>query len=141
MWLVRLGTFSRYGHAAVCTEASDGLAVTVVEAYPGGARARQARADEFVWSSLVLSEGQRRQIVEAAVGCLGLPYDWWDIARFLLRYRRGRLFGVTPDYADRRLICSELVVWCYRQAEVDLAPGRAPGAVSPGDLADWITRH
>lgn len=141
MWFVRLGTFSRYGHAAVAVETDALGGVTVIEAAGGGARRRRVAPGSFVWSAAALTAQQRHAIVEAATGCLGLPYDWADIIRFIPRFWGARLRKRSPDHADDRLICSELVVWVYRQAGVDLAPNVAAGDVSPGDLADWITRH
>jgi hypothetical protein len=150
MWLVRLGTFSRYGHAAICESVEVNQVspyepdiITIIEPMPGGCRRRAARPDEFTWSDLTLSDTQREQIVTAARRTIGLPYDWWAIACFVGRVWRSRLLRVNPARpGDDKLICSELVAWAYRQASppVDLAPGKSPGDVSPGDLADVLVK-
>jgi uncharacterized protein YycO len=138
MRFVRLGTFSRYGHACIADEVHGDGTVTVIEPMPAGCRRRVARHAEFVWSDVDLSLVQRDQIVSYAETTLGLPYDWPAIFGFLLRFWRARLRGRSDDHPDQKLMCSELVVWAYRRAGVDLAPGKAPGDVSPGDLDQWL---
>lgn len=138
-WMVRLGTFSRYGHAAVVVNTSP---LEIVEAAGAGARRRPADVSEFVWSRCPLTLEQRTDIADEAIRCIGLPYDYRDIAGFVLRFLGARIRGRSGDHADSRLICSELVAWCYRVAghEVAPSPDVAPGDVSPGDLADHLTR-
>ena len=136
-WIIRLGTFSRYNHAAVVV-AVDPL--TIVEAMGEGARQRVARADEFTWSRCDLTDGQRERIAAAAVECVGLPYDYRDIAAFVGRFfgRKTRLFP-SRDHGDSKLICSELVAWSYRKGPHEAAqPKVAAGDVSPGDLGKHI---
>lgn len=140
MRVVRMGTMSRYGHACVVeTVEPAGPAVTIIEPMPKGCRRRVALPGEFVWSDVPLTDEQRRVIVDYARQTIGLPYDWRAIAGFLLRFWglkfRLPIQGAKPD---KRLICSELVVWAYRQAGVDLAPGKQPGDVSPGDLDEFL---
>lgn len=145
-----VGTLSRYWHACVIVAVAAGPGVPalaprrveIVEAAQGGARTRWVNEDEFVWSRCDLTDEQRGRIVAEALACLGLPYDWRDIARFLLRFFGSTIRGRSGDHPDDRLICSELVAWCYRQAGHEAAPSAdiAPGDVSPGDLADHITR-
>lgn len=139
-WLIRLGTFSRWAHSSVVI-GTDPL--EIVEATPGGARQRLATPDEFVWSRCGLTTIQRQRIAAEAIACIGYPYDVKDIAGFVLRFFGATLRGKSGDHADDRLICSELVTWCYRVAGHEVAPSAqiAPGDVSPGDLADHITRE
>lgn len=142
MWLIRLGTFSRYGHACIvdAVNSAAGLTVvTIIEAMPTGVVRRPAHVSEFRWSTggpVVPTEGQRHQIRAAAQDCLGRGYDWPSIAGFLVRFF-GAKFGYSPDHPDRKLICSELVVWTYKKAGIDLFPGKAPGDISPGDLSQF----
>lgn len=84
----------------------------------------------------MLTEGQRDVITEVSEGCLGRGYDWPSIAGFLFRFF-GAKFGYTAEHPDQKLMCSELVAWSYRMAGVDLFPKKAPGDVSPGDLAQY----
>ncbi len=139
-WLIRLGTFSRYGHACIVVSVDP---LQIVEATPGGARRRGCRPDEFVWSRCPLTVAQRGVVRDEARKCIGLPYDWRDIAKFFPRFFGAKIRGHSGDHADSRLICSELVAWCYRVAGHDVASTRetAPGDVSPGDLADHVTRE
>ena len=141
MFVIRHATASRYGHAAVCVGLERSGHVAVVEAMPDGARIREVSPDEFVWSNLPLTEQQRRDVSAYALNCLGFPYDWKAIIGFAIRVWKARWSTGSDDHADDKLICSELVAWCYREAGFDLAPGTAPGDVSPGDLADWLFKY
>jgi len=140
MWFIRHATASRYGHACVVLRFVDGAEnhVLIVEAMPEGARARYAHISEFVWSNLHLTDQQRHDVAAYAERCRGLPYDWWAIIGFAIRFWRAKWTTGSGDHADDKVICSELVAWAYREAGVDLAPGYAPGDVSPGDLAQWL---
>ena len=145
MFVIRHGTASRYGHAAVVLHVAkagpqEGM-VLVVEAMPNGARTRYVDPDEFVWSNLPLTDEQRNTIYLKAISCIGLPYDWKAIIGFVLRVWKAKWTTGSDDHADDKLICSELVAWAYREAGFDLAPGTAPGDVSPGDLADWLFKY
>lgn len=141
MALVRWGTLSRWGHACVAVGGTAGGGVQIVEAMPDGVRLRTADIDEWVWSNVSLTDGQRSTITGRAFGLVGEPYDWPAIAGFVLRWAGARIRGHSADHADRRTMCSELVAWCYRQAGVDLIPGVAAGDISPGDLAQYLVEH
>jgi uncharacterized protein YycO len=138
MTVVRLGTFSRYGHACICQGVDAGGRAWVIEPMPHGCRRRLAEVGEFVWSDVDLTATQAEQIVEYAQTTIGIGYDWRAIAGFVGRFWGAKIRGKSDDHADDRLICSELVVWAYRGAGVDLCPGKAPGDVSPGDLDQWL---
>jgi uncharacterized protein YycO len=141
MFAIRHGTASRYGHACVALYSTPTNKVIIIEAMPDGARSRVVDVDEFVWSNLSLTDEQRRVIGNKAEQCIGLPYDWKAIVGFVIRVWKARWSTGSDDHADDKLICSELVAWAYREAGFDLAPGVAPGDVSPGDLADWLFRR
>lgn len=139
MRVVRMGTMSRYGHAAICEAVHVDGRVQVIEPMPSGCRRRAAHPAEFVWSDVPLTRQQRDTVVAYARSCIGLPYDWRAIAGFLARFWGVRLRLLpSADHPDRKLMCSEMVVWAWRAAGVDLAPGRAPGDCSPGDLDAWL---
>lgn len=136
-WLIRLGTFSRYNHACVVVGVEP---LQIVEAMGEGARQRACGVDEFTWSRCQLTDGQRADIAAGARECIGLPYDYRDIAGFVLRFfgRRTRLFPST-DHGNSHLICSELVAWTYREGGHEAAiQSVAAGDVSPGDLGKHI---
>lgn len=142
MFLVRVGTLSRWGHACVCVSAptEDGR-VQIVEAMPDGVRMRLSGPGEWTWSNVTLSEAQRAVIVGTALDEVGKPYDWGSILGFILRHFGAHLRGGSKDHPDQRLICSELVAWAYQQAGADMFPNIAPGDVSPGDLAQYLVEH
>jgi len=138
MWFVRLGTFSRYGHAALVLEVN-GNEVTVIEAMPGGVRTRVAHPGEFEWSCLELTHEQRQAIVTLALTALGRGYDWPSIFKFLPRFFGAKIKGGSSDHEDKLLFCSEYVTWVYRDAaHRNLKPGFAPDTISPGDLTRWL---
>lgn len=147
MWLVRLGTFSRYGHAAEVVRVSHDLylanlpSVQIVEATPKGVITRFVHPTEFRWSTGgmldgVLTDEIRNDLAERALRQLGKGYDWPSIAGFVVRFF-GAKFGYSPDHPDDKLFCSELVVWNRLESGIVMFPGRAPGDVSPGELADF----
>lgn len=146
MWAVRLGTFSRYGHAAEVVFADltpdVDLSVKIVEATPSGVRARWVHVSEFRWSTggpldNILTPDIRAELAHRAYAQIGKGYDWPSIARFIPRFFYAKYRGFSPDHPDRKLFCSELVVWNRREAGIDMFPGIAPRDVSPGDLQDW----
>lgn len=139
MGVIRLGTFSRYGHAVICVgpPQPDGR-VLIVQAMPSGAQSKLVDPRHYAWSNVALADSQRQVVRDTALGCVGLGYDWAAIAGFLVRFWGVKLRGHSTEHPDHRLMCSELVVWCYRQAGIDLAPGVAAGDVSPGDLAQVL---
>lgn len=140
MLLVKLGTFSRYAHACVAISDTDESGhLWIVEAETQGARLRFIHYTEFeLWSDTPLTDEQRQKIADAARSCDGIPYDFWAILGFLVRFWGAKWRDTTPDHADDKMICGELVVWAYRQAGVDLFPGIAAGDISPGDLRELL---
>lgn len=139
---IQWGTRSRYNHTLVCESVQADGSVVVIEAAGGGVRRRSITPDREVWDDFHLTEDQRQVIVREAQRCIGFPYDWHDIASFIWRFNRVKITKKPyPDHPDGRLICSELVAWCLRQAGVDPMPGVAAGEVSPGDIADFMFRH
>jgi uncharacterized protein YycO len=141
-WLVRLGTFSRFGHACVAVTDTDADGrLTIVEAMPNGARRRTVDHTEFLWSRCDLTAEQRTRIADDAIACVGIPYDLWAIWGFVVRFWGAKLRKQSADHADAKMICSELATWCYRRAGHEVAPSSdvACGDVSPGDLGQHIT--
>lgn len=149
MWFVRLGTFSRYGHAAVCVDVEDrpdgAPAVIIIEARPNGVARREARPGEFRWSTggpldADLTDKIRSGIIRTCYDTVGRGYDWPSIVGFLARFFGAKLKGHDPEHPDNKLFCSELVAWSYRVNGIDLFPDVAPGSVAPGDLVDYCPR-
>jgi len=150
MRAVRLGTFSRYGHAATCEQVRPDGQIVIIEPMPAGCRRRVARPQEFVWSDVDLVDARRAAIVAYAVGLLGAGYDWPAIAGFVGRWWARRLLPwrhaapLPPLYGNDgpprggRVMCSEAQVRAYREAGIDMGRGRPAGEVSPGDLRQWL---
>lgn len=136
-WMIRLATRSKYNHAFICL--ADG---SVVEAQPGGAIHDPLgyTLGNAEFSHIVLSPTQRAAICEAALLCVGVPYNWLDIVSIgLLQYGIKPKFIRTRVEHSRNLICSQLVDFCYLLAGVHLFnDGRLPMDVTPEDLATLI---
>ena len=155
MTVTRFGTLSRYGHACVAVSdpwdepnsdqlliRNDQKLIRIVEAMPTGARVRVVRLDAFRWSNVILVQEQREVITGRALSCVGIPYDWPAILGFVAKVLGLKLHLLkSRDHPDAKMICSELVVWAYLAAGIDLGQGLAPGDVSPGDLAEYLVSH
>ncbi len=142
MWCVRVFTLSRFGHACLAvSDAADGW-VQIVEAMPEGVRTRSSRVDEWTWSNVPLTDAQRDAGAAQGTNQVGKGYDWPGIAGFVVRRVWAKWRGGVKDHPDAHEFCSELVDWIYRDdMGVDLRPGFAPNAVSPGDLAEYLIEH
>jgi uncharacterized protein YycO len=119
---------------------------TLIEAEPGGARIRPADqyGDVVAYNdAMPLSDEQRARIVAAARSLQGRPYNWRDYGALILAKFGVRPSGVTVVVnSEHQLICSQLVDVAYKKAGIHLFnDGRESGDVTPGDLADLITRH
>lgn len=132
--LIRFGTRSPVNHAFVYIGGGQ-----IVEAQPGGAAISQLSAYTNVqWDKRIDSSDVGRDIAKAALGMVGTPYNWLDIAALTFA-----CYGMRNRWIDRRierddrLICSQLVDKAYQLAGVQLFDdGRLPGEVTPGDLYD-----
>lgn len=140
-YAIQIGTQSRYSHTALVSQVK-GDQVWIIEADPKGVRQRVLHPQELPYwrfeADPAISTGQRTRMVMEAETLVGTPYDWWDIVKFLVRFFIGRVTTVRKDYADDKIICSELVSWCLHVGGIDPWPGTAYGAVSPGDVAEWM---
>lgn len=152
MWLVRCFTFSGYAHAAevVNVRPRAPKPVLVIEAAPGGVRARWVAVDAFRWSTggpldAILTQEIRANLVKRANSMLYTGYDWPSIARFVPRFFYAKLKSERADHPDTKLFCSELIVWNrYEERRfsplLDLFPTTAPGDISPGMLEPWCPK-
>jgi hypothetical protein len=142
---IRVGLRSQYNHAWVFVGAK------VVAAQPGGVRfdsvpdvADMAIADELLAHLESIRPGIGQEIANQAIwlGDKHGKYGFLDIGALALRQ-----FGINLGPVNRRIarsdrmICSQLVDECYRRAGVHLFAGRLSQDVTPGDLADLITKH
>jgi uncharacterized protein YycO len=134
MWLVRLGTFSRYGHACVASSDQYEDLVWIIEARPDGVRETLVPVSEYRWMNVRLDIVQRDIIVDRVRACLGRGYDWPNVLGFLGKFLGRKWLGWNTEAPDQKVFCSELVVWAYREAGLDLFPGKGPNSIAPADL-------
>lgn len=145
-FLISLGEWlngSRFGHwDHAFVYVGDGQ---LVEAEPGGARL--AGLDEYqsrpvAWSTghIELTGEQRTAVVAAARSFIGVPYSAADYVALALWHFHLRIPWARRVMASRAsMICSELCDFAFEAAGVHLfADGRAPGDVTPADLAALI---
>lgn len=138
-------TPARYGHAAVAVSGEREGKVEIVEATPQGVKRRWVPVTHFDWSAggpltPQMTLPVRQKISDVADSIVGQPYDWPNIAKFLVKWAWPSFAGhYEKDYADGQTICSELVVWAYREAGVTgFLPERAPGSIAPNDMAVFL---
>lgn len=137
-WWVSFGQFlagdgSRYTHAFIVLDDGD-----VIAAQPGGARRDPLSfyKNKAIYSSIELTDDQRKIIIEEAKKLEGTPYSFLDylalaLARFGIKPKR-----LTKYIASKgHMICSQMVDEVYRRAGVHLFnDGRLSQEVTPGDL-------
>lgn len=130
-----IGSGSHYTHAFIYM----GNAM-VVQAEPGGARMRSLASAGIdpVYSAMPLSDAERLAITTAAFNLIGTPYSFLDYAA--IGANRLLHLDALERYEDstHHMICSQLVVECYRRAGIELFAGRSAGDIVPGDLAHLI---
>jgi uncharacterized protein YycO len=133
---IRVGTRSPYNHAFVHVGGG-----RIVEAEPGGAIISPAsKYPAAAWSTRALTDAERAAIAAAALGLVGTPYGWPDIAAlgFACAGIRSHWIDARIE-TEHRLICSQLVDRAYLLGGVHLFnDGRLPGEVTPGDLGRLI---
>jgi hypothetical protein len=144
-YMIRLGTFSRYAHAAEVVDVDwnqENFPIQIVEAWQTGVRQRWVALDSFRWSSggpldAQLTPEIRANLVRRARSQLHKGYDWPSVFHFIPRFFYAKFQGHAWDRPDEKLFCSELVVWNRREEGIVMFPTTAPGDVSPGMLADF----
>lgn len=139
--LIKWGTDSPYCHAVLYV--GNGR---IVEAVRHVQVADASNYADIEWSTgrlapeLTPSPAQRQQIVLAAMSYVGESYNALDIVAIALAQARlghlvdGDEWWVKRLSDDHMQMCSQLVVNGYRMGQIDLAPGKLSGLVSPGDL-------
>ena len=133
---IQFGTRSRWNHAGILEDVFPDGTGAVLEAQPGGFRRTIVQLSDWSFDPLDLPLASRIAIVEFARQCMGLPYDWSDIASFVWRFNRVKIFDAPyPDHPDDRVICSEAAAWAFRMGTgLDPWPGIAANEISPGDV-------
>ncbi|RCH69117.1 hypothetical protein DT019_08525 [Streptomyces sp. SDr-06] len=130
-----IGCPSRFSHAFLVLDNGQ-----IIQGEPGGAKIySESDWPGAVYSKLPLTDSQRAAIVAAGRALVGTPYSWLDYVAIGAQ-RLGLPFkGLRRYVSDSgHMICSQLVADAYASAGVELFPDRAPGNVTPGDLARLI---
>lgn len=133
-WAIRKVTHSTVNHAAIYIGSGN-----VIEAHSKGAVVGSVKNyPHAIWSSFTFQPGVEAKLYQAAIGILGTPYNFLDIAaQFIVR-----VFGwKAPGFVLRRvsdpdrLQCAQLVDVVYQRAGIQLfKDGRPDGLVAPSDL-------
>lgn len=140
---IQYGTRSRWNHTAVLERRVGDDKCVVLEANGKEFVRAMHPIDSFEWDLLMLPQVFRDNLLKTQQECLGLKYDYADIASFIWRFNKVRITGNPyPDHPDDRVICSEAVAWGFREAQRrtfgkvvwDFWPGVAAGEISPGDI-------
>lgn len=141
--LIQIGTRSRWNHAGIYI--GDGL---VIEARPTGVSISLLSKydnDEIVWNTgfdTSLSLAERMKLVEFAKGFIGSGYGIWSIIALGFKCLTFGLPLIPADWLaihERRVICSQLVAWCYSHVGIKLSDKRH-ALVTPKDLAVRMSR-
>ena len=136
---IQLFTHSKYCHTFVIVS-EDG---DIVEARPKGAAKSHISEygnDPIIYSSTILTDEQRKDIVSNSLSYIGTPYGFLDIA-YLGLYTQGIHWNwlLQRVLNQHRMICSQLVATAGLNARTPVTEwlcGRPdPQLVTPGDLA------
>jgi len=101
---------------------------------------KRSKAEVAFYRPLNLSPEQQRAIVLAAEAYVGREYSYFKILLHLLDWvLQGAYFFRRLGGIDDYPICSWVVAKAYAKAGKTF--GVAPGAASPDDLWDFVTRH
>jgi hypothetical protein len=142
--------FGNYEHAEIYVGNPAGSPTVpngyTMGAYPGGAKLvplpDEKYQDGWLWSTdrIPLTGPERLEIVNAALACKGIPYsaaDYFALAAHRLHIPAPGLKNYIA--ASGHEICSQLVDYCYLEADVHLfTDNRWPGYVTPEDLANVL---
>jgi cell wall-associated NlpC family hydrolase len=135
-WWIECATRSPFYHVALYDDAG-----YVVDAAPRGVVRR--RVDDGTTGTRYIvapaPEGRGEAALAWTKEQIGRPFDALGMLVVLGHLALGRtplpithFVGTRPR---RRFTCSHLVAQAFRQAGVELAPGREPAMVAPGDFA------
>lgn len=135
--LIRIFLRSRVNHAFIYIGDNK-----VVEARPSGAGvADLSEYSDITWGREELSKAQRKVIVGVAKDLIGTPYGFLDIF-FLWAKELGVHLKFVESWVKRgdRMICSQLVAYCYKEANHILCD-EPDYDVTPKDLYERALSH
>jgi hypothetical protein len=138
---------SEVSHAGVVVEGGSIEQAKIVEAAGRVAKrhllpryGKRSHTEVAFYRPLNLSPEQRAVIVSAAEDYVGRDYSYFKIVLHLLDWiLQGAYFFRRLGGIDDYPICSWLVAKAYAKAGKTF--GVAPGAASPDDIWDFVTRH
>lgn len=134
---IRAFTKSNFSHCFIIVDENGGI----VEAEPFGARLANISeydGDQLVFSNTPLTLQQRDIIVDSAMGYVGTPYNFLDIAYLGLALKGIQWNWMLSEVLEsKHMICSQLVAQCGYNAGVHqwLCGQVHPQLVTPGMLA------
>lgn len=130
--LVPWFTGSRYYHCAIYE--GDGH---VLEARPNGVVRRDiVNEPGNIFRIIPMPREGVERVLQAGRCCLGRRYDLLSVLFIVLNHTfpRLRLHWSSED----SFVCGEFVVYCWREAELDLFPGQNAGQVIPADFQCFL---
>lgn len=152
-YLIRLGAALRDrpnldNHVAVYHHTDAAGTPWGIEGRPGGVGWVDLRQYDNPWlltnAAQPKTDAQRHLVCQAAVGLLGVGYDWaaigMDTADAL---GLDHLWRVAEDWGAKppgHVVCSSLAAWAYQHADLDRPPGRMM-TTTPGDWSEFILTH
>ena len=131
--LIQFGTRSKWNHAGIYI--GDGQ---VIEARPNGIKIRsidQYNSFPIIWSSEPLTEIQRKNLVKFAKTFKNEGYGIGSIIALAFKCLGLSLLPLNIlAEKEKRVICSQLVAWCYSHVKIKLTD-KPHALVTPADLA------
>lgn len=151
-WFVSLYTFSKYSHVGLATKngwvyefkefvGSRFIPISfyirqgyVIDVY------RCANEIYFDDQAFILTDQDRKNILETAENLIGRPYGWRNVIKIIQSYTpilRLATNKKKKDISDKTAVyvCSTLVSYAYRINFMDLCPFIADDYTSPGDIS------
>ena len=146
LWVVRTNGFPAWAIRTLTRSTVNHAGIYLANGYIGEADTHGFRivlnhySDRLIHIPTALDDYQRQQVQDKALGLLGVPYNWVDIAALAISLTTRQ---ATPRFIakrlsnPRRLMCSQacdelmLRVGCHLFDD-----GRLPGEVTPQDLLE-----
>ena len=138
--LIQIGTFSKWNHAGIYMGHGQ-----IIEARPTGVTISPITKyanNKIIWNTnhdTSLTAHERDKLSYYARRFVGEKYGTWSIAALAFRCLGVGLLPLDA-LAERedRVICSQLVAWCYSRAGIKLT-NKPHALVTPKDLAKRLS--
>lgn len=127
-------THSEYAHAAIAISETE-----YIEAWWSGVRKttlnpNDPRQIDIYVPITPLTDSQKAQIVGFAISKIGEGYNFLELAGFEIEgmfHTNKNIFRST-----HRVICSQLVIECYKSIGIDLLPNIEEFSTEPGNISE-----